>query len=288
MRKLHLVGLTADRKGLIFTARKGSQTGGYVVPLEDDFLDAIAEAQRRRNGTRVTSSRRADQPRTGSGSSARRSNLTPREIQARLRAGRSAEAVADEAEVDVEWVERFAVPIFAEQAQVVELAQSLVYAKPRGDHSDAPLDEAVAWNLLERGITLLKDEFSASWGAHQLHDQVWLVRFEYRAKGRQQHAEWEVDVRTGELTARTRLSGELAYVEKGRPRRQAAGVPGGDDEPAEVARAVEAVEPVEEAAASEPEPAAAVDGARQGSPPRRSRQHSRSPTSPKGQMPTRS
>ena len=140
--------------------------------------------------------------------------------------------MADEADVDVEWVERFAVPIFAEQAQVVELARTLVYAKPRGDDSDAPLDEAVAWNLLDRGITLLKDEFAASWGAYQLHDQVWLVRFEYRAKGRPQHAEWEVDVRTGELTARNRLAGELAYVEKGRPRRQAAGVPGGDDDEA--------------------------------------------------------
>ncbi len=276
MRKLHLVGLTADRKGLIFTARKGSQTGGYVVPLEDDFLDAIAEAQRRRNGTRAPA-RRADEPRVGSGSGsvARRSNLTPREIQARLRAGRSAEAVADEAEVDVEWVERFAVPIFAEQAQVVELARTLIYAKPRGDDSDAPLDEAVAWNLLDRGITLLKDEFAASWGAYQLHDQVWLVRFEYRSKGRPQHAEWEVDVRTGELTARNRLAGELAYVEKGRPRRLAAGVPGGDDDeagdeagsveaagkPAAVKAAAAVIEPEPEPASALVEPATTVEEA---------------------------
>jgi hypothetical protein len=250
VRKLHLVGLTADRKGLIFTARKGSQTGGYVVPLEDDFLDAIAEAQRRRNGTRV-STRRTEEPSQSHGP--RRSNLTPREIQARLRAGRSPEAVADEADVDVEWVERFAVPILAEQAQVAELARTLVYTKPKVGDSDAPLDESVTWNLLDRGVTVLKDEFNASWGAHQLHDQVWAVRFQYRGKGRAQMAEWEVDVRSGELRARNRLGAELAYVERDRPPPAvpaqktaasggAAGEPVAETPPADVSEEVEAVD----------------------------------------------
>ena len=50
MRKLHLVGLTTDLDGLIFAARKGSKSGGYVVPLEKTLLEVIADAQRRRNG----------------------------------------------------------------------------------------------------------------------------------------------------------------------------------------------------------------------------------------------
>ena len=50
MRKLHLVGLTTDQKGLIFTARRGSDSGGYVVSLDAEVLNAIAKAQGRPNG----------------------------------------------------------------------------------------------------------------------------------------------------------------------------------------------------------------------------------------------
>src|SRR5436305_12747755 len=52
LRKLHLVGLTTDRDGLIFTARKGSKSGGYIVPLDDSVLEAVADVQRVRNGGR--------------------------------------------------------------------------------------------------------------------------------------------------------------------------------------------------------------------------------------------
>ena len=128
MRKLHLVGLTTDRDGLIFTARKGSKSGGFIVPLDDKVLAAIAEAREAANGAPGEAQGVvAEVPKRLRSQSA----LTPREMQARLRAGRSIEEVAAEAGVDTEWVARFAVPILAEQAQVVELARSLVYAKPR-------------------------------------------------------------------------------------------------------------------------------------------------------------
>jgi hypothetical protein len=216
LRKLHLVGLTTDRDGLIFTARKGSKSGGFIVPLDDKIVAAIAEAREAVNGA----------PAEGQGVVSEvpkrlrsQSALTPREMQARLRAGRSIEEVAAEAGVDTEWVARFAVPILAEQAQVVELARGLVYAKPRLGESSQPLGTSVVQNLTDRGVFLPDDIADAGWSAFQLHDSVWMVRFRYRARGRDQEAQWEVDVPAGRLVARNRYASDLGYVDPNRRRR---------------------------------------------------------------------
>ncbi len=219
MRKLHLVGLTTDRDGLIFTARKGSKSGGFIVPLDDKVLAAIAEAREAANGAPAEAPGVvAEVPKRLRSQSA----LTPREMQARLRAGRSIEEVAAEAGVDTEWVARFAVPILAEQAQVVELARSLVYAKPRLGESAQPLGVSVVQNLTDRGVFLTDDIADAGWSAFQLHDSVWMVRFRYRSRGRDQEAQWEVDVPAGRLVARNRYASDLGYVDPNRRRRDIA------------------------------------------------------------------
>ena len=245
MRKLHLVGLTTDRDGLIFTARKGSKSGGFIVPLDDKVLAAIAEAREAVNGAPAeVQGVVSEVPKRLRSQSA----LTPREMQARLRAGRSIEEVAAEAGVDTEWVARFAVPILAEQAQVVELARSLVYAKPRLGESSQPLGASVVQNLADRGVFLPDDIADGGWSAFQLHDSVWMVRFRYRARGREQEAQWEVDVPAGRLVARNRYASDLGYVDPNRRRRDIELEENGiDDEPApaprRTARRVAKVEP---------------------------------------------
>lgn len=212
MRKLHLVGLTTDRDGLIFTARKGSKSGGYIVPLDKKVLAAIAaandEADGKPAGTPVLLGDLDVVPKRLRSESA----LTPREMQARLRAGRTIDEVAAEAGVDTEWVARFAVPILAEQAQVVELARGLVYAKPRLGESTEPLGSSVLQNLSDRGVFLPDDVLNSGWSAFQLHDSVWMVRFRYRSRSRDQEAQWEIDVPAGRLRARNRHASDLGYV----------------------------------------------------------------------------
>jgi hypothetical protein len=203
--------LTTDRDGLIFTARKGSKSGGYIVPLDKKVLAAIAAASEGANGEPSESAPKSDVevvPKRLRSESA----LTPREMQARLRAGRTIDEVAAEAGVDTEWVARFAVPILAEQAQVVELARGLVYAKPRLGESTEPLGASVVQNLSDKGVFLPDDVASAGWSAFQLHDSVWMVRFRYRSRGRDQEAHWEIDVPTGRLRARNRVASDLGYV----------------------------------------------------------------------------
>ncbi len=229
MRKLHLVGFTSDRKGLIFSARRGSKSGGFVVALEDGLIETVTAEQRRAEGGDAEA--HIDDLASGADRHPRQeSTLTPREMQARLRAGRSIAEVAAEAEVDPEWVERFAVPILAEQAQIVELARTLTYNKSRRGPSAEPLGPSVAENLIDRSVVLMDDAFDAAWTANQLHDVVWAVHLRYRSRGRDQEATWEVNVATGQLTSRNRLASTLGYVDE-RQRRSSRRQPGrADDE----------------------------------------------------------
>ena len=212
MQKLHFVGFTPDLDGLILTDREGSTSGSHVVALDDRLLQVMSDAGR------VRSAANAVQP----GNDARRaasrqgSALSPRELQDRLRAGWTVEEVAKEAGTDVAWVNRFAAPVRAEQAQVVNRARELVFDKARLGPSILPLGASVQRNLLERGLRLPDDELETLWSAFQLSDGLWVVRFAYTSRGRRQQAEWIVDLATGRLQARDRLASQLGHVAQGR------------------------------------------------------------------------
>ncbi|HVF76346.1 MAG TPA: septation protein SepH [Acidimicrobiales bacterium] len=222
MQQLHLVGFTTDLEGLIFSARKGAKSGGYLVMLDDRLQATIEDALRLRNGDDDAFDDNDD----GSAPSARprrpkpQSTLSPREIQARLRAGSSIAEIAEEAGVDEEWVGRFAAPILAEQAQVVARARRLTFEKPRLGQSALDLGEAVRWNLADRDIRFLDDDFDAAWSAYNLQGTSWVVRFHYASRGKRQTAEWEVDLRENELFARNRIASDLAYIDATRRRRR--------------------------------------------------------------------
>ena len=218
MQQLHLVGFTTDLEGLIFSARKGAKSGGFVVTIDESLLATIEDAQRLRNGApdEVDEDgvpRRPRPPRP-------QSSLSPREIQARLRAGGTIESVASEAGVDDEWIARFAAPVLAEQAQVAARAKQMVFTKARLGPSAQPLGLSVRWNLADKGVRMVEDVFDGAWAAYNVHGAVWVVRFHYVSRQKSQSAEWELDLREGELVSRNRLASELGYVEPGRRRRK--------------------------------------------------------------------
>ncbi len=206
MQQLHLVGFTADNRGLIFSPRKGSKSGGFVVDLDDRLLARVDEVIARR------------EEEDGARSNRPSSNLSPREIQARLRAGRSIAQVAREAGVEEEWVARWAAPIQAEQGQVVQRAQALILQKNRVGPSAVELGEAVRWNMADKGIVFTDAGWSGSWDAFHLREDSWVVRFSYVHRKRTNQAEWEVDIPSGSLTSRNRQGTELGYVAPGRKR----------------------------------------------------------------------
>ena len=222
MQQLHLVGVTTENDTLICSARKGAKSGSFALPLDERLLQVIAEAVQKRNADGVAIEvPEALQPAVPA-APRRQSHLSPREIQDRLRAGRSLEVIAAEAGVGEEWVARFAAPVEAERLQVVNRARALTYERPRRGDSGEPLGMAVRWNLADRGVRLTNDEFDSAWSAFHLAGQAWMVTFTFVSRKRTQEAEWEVDLGTGELLSRNRLGTELGYVEPGRRRRPAA------------------------------------------------------------------
>ena len=223
MQQLHLVGFTTDLDGLIFSARKDAKSGGFLVALDDRFLSQIKEAIRLQSGVDLDEEIEDEREEQGvsrrrRGRSARHvhSALAPRDIQARLRAGRTVEEVAAEAGVDDEWVMRFATPVLAEQTRVVERAIGLYCRTPRKGESSQPLGVAVAWNLVDKGLRLAPDELAAGWSAYHLRDTAWILRFRYISRNHAQVAQWECDPAAGTLVALNRLASDIGYVEAGR------------------------------------------------------------------------
>jgi hypothetical protein len=123
--------------------------------------------------------------------------LRPRDIQARIRAGRTAEDVAAEAGVPVEHVRRYEGPVLAEREFVARQARGVRVrrAAPGAPGSWPTLDELVAQRLAAREV----DAAGASWDAWRT-DGTWFIRLTFVAGGRDRQAEWSYDVQLRHVT----------------------------------------------------------------------------------------
>lgn len=201
MRRLFVVGYSADHGGIVLTTRKGAKSGSYLLEVDEAVLDVLEGVGRRRPGGVPVSTR-----------SGGRSELSPREIQARLRAGHSVEEVAAQAGVGVDWIDRFASPVMAELASAISrAAQTVLHTADRGP-SERPLEASVLRNLASRGVVLDEQELQSAWTARHLVDTEWCVAFRFRNRGREVVAEWGFNAHTGALSARNRAGEELGYV----------------------------------------------------------------------------
>jgi hypothetical protein len=133
---------------------------------------------------------------------ASRSGLSPAEIQARLRAGRSVRAVAREAGADAAWVERWHTPIVAERERVLADARSRRVDRPRA----RPLGAAVDRSLLDRGIP----PQDAVWRVVRRDDGRWRVSVRFEEDGRTRTATWLLDPNAERLRAQSPLATELS------------------------------------------------------------------------------
>jgi len=187
--------------------------------MDEEFLEQLDQARRMQTGRDAVIQ-------TAEPSRSRvESALSPRDIQTRLRAGRTVAQVAAEAGVSIEWVERFAAPVLAEQAAAVERAYATTMRTQRRGHSDRPLGPSVLRNLADRGIRLADDEFDQLWTAFQLAENEWVIRFRHRWRGRELYAEWVLDDGAGSLTPGNRQATELGYVDPGRHAPAVKGLP---------------------------------------------------------------
>jgi hypothetical protein len=235
MPKLHIVGVSDDNRGLILSERPRAKSGDLLLEINDALMDAIHEARRARLHTETNAivSRALPTRRDPDAEGQASSRLSPREIQRRLRMGESVASVARRAGVDEAWVDRFAPPVVAEQARIVDKARAIAFAKPRVGVSSAPLGEAVVANVFDKGVRLTMAEAEDGWSAYQRRDDMWCIGFTYTSRGRKQSAEWDYYTDTNELVARNRLASELGFLDaKGRRKRRVLAEPEAESTPA--------------------------------------------------------
>lgn len=105
------------------------------------------------------------------------SALTPREIQARIRAGGSLEDVARAAGMGADWVEPFAAPVFAEREFLAGQAQAHPVRRGSETIAHRTLAEVVTDRLASRRVDL----DTLSWDAWKLEGRRWAVQVAYNS-----------------------------------------------------------------------------------------------------------
>jgi len=122
--------------------------------------------------------------------------LRPKEIQDRIRAGETADEIADVAGVPIERVRRFEGPVLAERAYRAQEAQRATVRSP-GDSGPGPrLGDIVAERLAECGTS--PDD--AQWDSRKRADGNWQVQLMFLTGNRPQMAEWIFDPRRRHAT----------------------------------------------------------------------------------------
>jgi hypothetical protein len=113
-------------------------------------------------------------------------SLSPRDIQARIRSGESAEDVARVAGVPVDRVLRYAGPVLQERAM---LAQHARRTRLKTSDSGAPLAEVVDARLAQHGI----DTEKISWDAFRREDGTWRIVATWPSGKATAQAMWDLD-----------------------------------------------------------------------------------------------
>lgn len=208
MIRLHLVGFTTDLKNLIFARRRGAKSGNFVIEIDARLrrtLEEVARLEAEKQKEKAAEKAAADGE-----AAARASKLRPKEIQSFLRKGKSVQEVAKLAETDVSWIDRFATPVLAERAGVVNAVREGTISKARLGPSAMPVGESILTNLREKRISIPPEILDEGWSA-RMRDGHWEVTFRYLSRGRRKEAAFAYDPGTRQVSALNPLARELAW-----------------------------------------------------------------------------
>ncbi|WP_030342969.1 septation protein SepH [Streptomyces sp. NRRL S-1022] len=169
MPELRVVAVSNDGTRLVLKAADSTE---YTLPIDERLRAAV----------------RGDRPRLGQIEIEVESHLRPRDIQARIRAGATAEEVAQLAGIPVDRVRRFEGPVLAERAFMAERARKTPVRRP-GENSGPLLGETVQERLLLRGA----EKDTVQWDSWRRDDGTWEVLLVYRVAGEPHSASWTYD-----------------------------------------------------------------------------------------------
>lgn len=172
MRIAHVVGLSPDGRSLVVATESGDE---LAVAADDRLRDALRGIGARHG--------RLETPMD--------SSLSPRDIQARVRAGASLDEVTEAAGIPLERVERFAAPVLAEREHIAAMAVSSSVRRRGETSGHRNLRATAAERLLKHGV----DVDSLVWDSHRLADGRWAVTADYALGEENQRATFFFDPR---------------------------------------------------------------------------------------------
>ncbi|MEW1811815.1 septation protein SepH [Pseudarthrobacter phenanthrenivorans] len=165
MQDLRLVGVHDDGTHLLLSGPGGEM---FQLPIDEAL----------RTASRSTAKPRVDRPAVP---------MSPRDIQARIRAGATAADVAELSGMPLAKVERYEGPVLAEREYVAQQARKVEVAAPSPGHdvyrsafgdNPATLDDMVAHRLSAHGI----DPATVEWDSWRRQDGTWTVSASFEAK----------------------------------------------------------------------------------------------------------
>ena len=176
MVELELLGANGDT--IVMTDEDGER---YSIVVDDALRAAVRRARP------AALSQVVEPPAPGS-------TVRPRELQAFMRAGASAEEVATTTGMDVDHVRRFEGPVLAERAWAVRQAQACRI----GWEKDSPvLGELVVDRLATRGV----EPTSLQWDALREGRDPWQVTLAFAQGAQAKIARWELDMTARSVSA---------------------------------------------------------------------------------------
>jgi hypothetical protein len=173
MQELRLVAVSEDGTYAILAVP--GRSGRFLLPI-DDRLRTVAKGQFSRLAQYEIE---VENP------------LRPKEIQERIRAGETADEIADAAGIPPDKIRRFEGPILAERQYQAEQAQR-ASIPGRGDSGPGPrLGDIVAERLNRVGASAE----TAEWDSRKRQDGSWQVQLRFTVGSRTSTAEWIYDPR---------------------------------------------------------------------------------------------
>ena len=199
--ELRLVGLHDDGEHLVLS-RPGGET--FRLAITDGLRAAV-----RRDRSRLEHLKTQEQ-----------GFLAPREIQARVRSGLTAEEIAAESGITVAQVRRYEGPVLAERQFI---AQQAAATRVGRDNSSPSLGDLVTDRLAARGVETSELE----WDASRPDGHGWIVSVAFSVGGQDRLARWTFDPPARSLHAledEARWLSETEIADEPIPRRHLASV----------------------------------------------------------------
>ena len=173
MQELRLVAVSEDGSYAILAVP--GRSGRFLLPI-DERLRTVAKGQFSRLAQYEIE---VENP------------LRPKEIQDRIRAGETADEIADAAGIPPDRIRRFEGPILAERQYQAQQAQRATI-RGHGDSGPGPrLGDIVSERLTQAGASTE----TAEWDSRKRPDGNWQVHLQFSVGGRTGSAEWLFDPR---------------------------------------------------------------------------------------------